>query len=136
MMDSTILSMVISGGALLAITALLFLRYHLSRSALPYLKFLTRKYVSDRPLSHFMRGLGITTPLYLITLLIILVVNITLLALSGSRLILIKRSGNAFLINLVLLIFGGHLNIFSNRMNVLTEFRCFFHKWLGAILSA
>jgi hypothetical protein len=132
-MDLIIASMVIPGGALLGITLLLFLRYHLSRSALPSLKHFTRKYVSDRPLPRFMRCLGITSPLYLLALLVILALNITLLAVCRSRLILIKRSGNAFLINLILLIFGGHPNIFSDRINVPREFKCFLHNWLGAI---
>jgi hypothetical protein len=133
MIDPTITSMIIPGGTLLGITALLFLRYHLSRSAIPYLKFKARKYVFNRPLPHYMRSIGIATPLYLIALLVILAVNITLLAISGSRLILIKRSGNAFLVNLTLLIFGGHPNIFSDRINVSKEFKCFLHQWLGAV---
>ena len=80
-----------------------------------------------------MRSIGIATPLYLIALLVILAVNITLLAISGSRLILIKRSGNAFLVNLTLLIFGGHPNIFFDRISVSKEFKCFLHQWLGAV---
>ncbi|PQE03471.1 FAD-binding domain-containing protein [Rutstroemia sp. NJR-2017a BBW] len=80
-----------------------------------------------------MRSLGIASPLYLLALLIILAFNITLLAVFRSRLILIKRSGNAFLINFILLIFGGHPNIFSDRINISREFKCFFHNWLGAI---
>ena len=127
-MDLTIASMVIPSGALLGITLFLFLRYHLSRSALPSLKHFTRKYVSDRPLPRFMRYIGITSLLYLLALLVILALNITLLAVCRSRLILIKRSSNAFLINLILLIFGGYFNIFSNRINVLREFKCFLYN--------
>jgi hypothetical protein len=133
MIDPTIMSIIIPRGALLGITALLFLRYHLSRSAIPYLKFKARKYVSNRPLPHYIRSIGIATPLYLIALLVILAVNITLLAISESHLILIKRSSNAFLVNLTLLIFSGHPNIFSNHINVSKEFNCFLHQWLGAI---
>jgi hypothetical protein len=133
MIDLTITSMIIPRGALLGITALLFLRYHLSRSAIPYLKFKARKYVFDRPLPHYIRSIGIATPLYLIALLVILAVNITLFAISRSCLILIKRSGNAFLVNLTLLIFGGYPNIFSDRINVSKEFKCFLYQWLGAV---
>jgi len=43
MIDLTITSMVIPGGALLGITTLLFLQYHLSCSAISYLKFKARK---------------------------------------------------------------------------------------------
>ena len=127
MIDPTITSMIIPGGALLGITALLFLRYHLSRSAIPYLKFKARKYVSNRPLPHYIRSIGIATLLYLIALLVILAVNITLLAISRSCLILIKRSSNAFLVNLTLLIFSSYLNIFSNCINIFKEFKCFLY---------
>ena len=132
-MDLTTTSMIIPGGALLGITLLLFLQYHVSRSALPLIKFLTRKYVSDRPLSRFMRSLGIITPLYLFLLLVILALNTTLLAVSQSRPILIRRSGNAFLINMILLIFGGHPNIFSDRIDISSGFKCFLHNWLGIV---
>jgi hypothetical protein len=127
MIDPTITSIIIPKGALLSITALLFLQYHLSRSAFPYLKFKACKYVFDRPLPYYIRSIGIATPLYLIALLVILAVNITLLTISRSRLILIKRSSNAFLVNLTLLIFSGHLNIFFNRINVSKEFKCFLY---------
>jgi hypothetical protein len=125
--DLTITSMVIPGGALLGITTLLFLRYHLSRSAIPYLKFKACKYISNRLLPYYIRSISIATLLYLIALLVILAVNITLLAISRSCLILIKRSGTAFLVNLTLLIFGGYPNIFSDRINVSKEFKCFLH---------
>jgi hypothetical protein len=127
MIDPTITSMIILGGALLGITALLFLQYHLLRSVIPYLKFKAHKYVSNRPLPHYIRSIGIATPLYLIALLVILAVNITLLAISRSHLILIKRSSNVFLVNLTLLIFSGYPNIFSNCINVSKEFKCFLH---------
>ena len=133
MIDPTITSMIISRGTLLGITALLFLQYYLLRSTIPYLKFKAYKYVSNRPLPHYIRSIGIATPLYLIALLVILAVNITLLVISRSRLILIKRSSNAFLVNLTLLIFSGHLNIFSNHINVSKEFKYFLHQWLSAI---
>jgi hypothetical protein len=133
MINPTITSMIIPKGALLGITTLLFLQYHLLRSAFPYLKFKAYKYVSNRPLPHYIRSIGITTPLYLIALLVILAVNITLLAISKSRLILIKQSSNAFLVNLTLLIFSSYPNIFSNRINVSKEFKCFLHQWLSAI---
>jgi hypothetical protein len=132
-MDLTIASIVIPSGALLGITLLLFLRYHLSRSVLPSLKHFTRKYVSNRPLPRFIRYLGITSPLYLLALLVILALNITLLAVCRSRLILIERSNNIFLINLILLILSGYPNIFSDCINIPREFKCFPHNWLGAI---
>jgi len=127
MINLTITLMIIPKGALLGITAFLFLQYHLSRSAIPYLKFKACKYVSDCLLPYYIRSIGIATLLYLIALLVILAVNITLLAISRSRLILIKQSSNAFLVNLTLLIFGSYPNIFSNRINVSKEFKCFLH---------
>jgi hypothetical protein len=133
MIDLTITLMIIPRGALLGITTLLFLQYHLSRSVIPYLKFKACKYVSNRPLPHYIRSIGIATPLYLIALLVILAINITLLAISKSHLILIKRSSTAFLVNLTLLIFSSHPNIFSNQINVSKEFKCFLHQWLSAI---
>jgi hypothetical protein len=123
----TITSMIIPRGALLGITALLFLQYHLLRSAIPYLKFKACKYVFNRLLPYYIRSIGIVTPLYLIALLVILAVNITLLAISRSCLILIKQFSNAFLVNLTLLIFSGYPNIFSNCINVFKEFKCFLH---------
>jgi hypothetical protein len=59
MMDPAIIPMEFSGGALLGITVL-SLRYYLSHSALPRVKFFTRKYVFGRPFPHFMTSLGIT----------------------------------------------------------------------------
>ena len=80
-----------------------------------------------------MRCLSTTSPIYLLALLVILTLNITLLAVCRNRLVLIKRSGNALLINLILLIFGGHPNIFSDRVSVPREYKSFLHHWLGAI---
>jgi hypothetical protein len=118
---------IIPRGALLGITALLFLQYHLLRSAIPYLKFKACKYISDRLLPYYIKSISIATLLYLIALLVILAVNIMLLAISKSCLILIKQSGNAFLVNLTLLIFSSYPNIFFNCINVSKEFKCFLY---------
>jgi hypothetical protein len=128
--------MIIPGGALLGIIVLTFLHYHLRNNSVPYinfrhLKFFARKYVSDRPLYYYFRSIGIATPLYLICLLSILAVNATVLATSKGRAVLIKRSGEAVLINLVLLLVCGRPNLFSERVPVSQQFKRFTHRWLS-----
>ena len=134
MINLTITSIIIPKGALLGITTLLFLQYYLSRSAILYLKFKACKYVSNCPFPYYIRSIGITTLLYLIALLVILAVNIILLVISKSCFILIKQFGNAFLVNLTLLIFGSYPNIFFNCINVFKEFKCFLYQQLSAIV--
>jgi hypothetical protein len=60
--------------------------------------------------------MGIATPLYLIGLLSIIAINATVLAISKGRAVLIKRSGEAVLINLILLLVCGRPNVFSERI--------------------
>lgn len=133
--------MIIPGGALLGIIVLTFLHYHLRNNSVPYinfrhLKFFARKYVSDRPLYHYFRSMGIATPLYLICLLAILAINATVLAISKGRAVLIKRSGEAVLINLILLLVCGRPNVFSERVQVSQQFKNFTHRWLSFVAMA
>jgi hypothetical protein len=130
--------MIIPGGVLLGIIILGFLQYHLRNNSLPYinsrhLKFFARKYASDRPLHRYLRSMGITTPLYLLGLLSILAINATVLAISKSRAVLIKRSGEAFLINLILLLVCGRPNVFSERVHISQQFKNFIHRWLSVV---
>jgi hypothetical protein len=130
--------MIIPRGALLGIIILAFLQYNLRNNSLPYinschLKFFARKYASDRPLYRYLRSIGIDTPLYLISLLSILANNATVLAISKSRAVLIKRSGKAFLINLILLLVCGRPNVFSERVYISQQFKNFIHRWLSVV---
>ena len=137
-MDIITAAMIIPGGALLGIIILAFLQYHLRNNSLPYinsrhLKFLARKYASDRPLHRYLRSMGITTPLYLIGLLSIIAINATVLAISKGRAVLIKRSGEAVLINLILLLVYGRPNVFSERIHISQQFKNFIHRWLSIV---
>jgi predicted ferric reductase len=137
-MDIITAAMIIPGGTLLGIIILAFLQYHLRNNSLPYinsrhLKFFARKYASDRPLHRYLRSMGIATPLYLIGLLSILAINATVLAISKGRAVLIKRSGEAVLINLILLLVCGRPNVFSERVHVSQQFKNFIHKWLSIV---
>jgi hypothetical protein len=130
--------MIIPGGALLGIIILAFLQYHLRNNSLPYinsrhLKFFARKYASNRPLHRYLRSIGIATPLYLIGLLSIIAVNATVLAISKGRAVLIRRSGEAVLINLILLLVCGRPNVFSERIHISQQFKNFIHRWLGIV---
>ena len=137
-MDILTAAMIIPGGALLGVIILAFLQYHLRNNSLPYinsrhLKFFARKYVSDRPLHRYLRSMGIATPLYLVGLLSILAINATVLAISKGRAVLIKRSGEAVLINLILLSVCGRPNVFSERIHISQQFKNFIHRWLSIV---
>jgi len=132
-MDIITAAMIIPGGVFLGIIILAFLQYHLRNNSLPYinsrhLKFFARKYASNRPLYRYLRSIGITTPLYLISLLFILVINATVLAISKGRAVLIKRSSKAVLINLILLLVCSRPNVFSKRVYISQQFKNFIHR--------
>jgi hypothetical protein len=132
-MDIITAAMIIPRGVLLGIIILGFLQYYLRNNSLPYinsryLKFFARKYASDRLLYRYLRSMGITIPLYLLSLLSILAINTTVLAISKSRAVLIKRSGKAFLINLILLLVYSRPNVFSERVYILQQFKNFIHR--------
>lgn len=138
MVDIITAAMVIPGGVFLGVIVLAYIQYHLRNNSLPYinssyLKFFARKYVSDRLLHPYLRSIGITTPLYLIGLLSILAINATVLALSKSRAVLIKQSGEAVLINLILLFVCGRPNVFSERVHISQQFKNFIHRWLSIV---
>ncbi|KFY12639.1 hypothetical protein V491_06706 [Pseudogymnoascus sp. VKM F-3775] len=140
-MDIVTAAMIIPGGALLGIIIIAFLHYHLRNNSVPYinfrhLKFFARKYVSDRPLHRYLRSMGIATPLYLISLLSILAINVTVLAISKGRAVLIKRSGEAVLVNLILLLVCGRPNVFSEHVQVSQQFKNFTHRWLSIVAMA
>jgi hypothetical protein len=63
--------------------------------------------------------MGIAILLYLIGLLSILAINAIVLAISKGRVVLIKRSSKAILINLILLLVCNKPNVFSKRVYVL-----------------
>jgi len=114
--------MIIPRGALLGILA--FLQYYLRNNSLSYinscyLKFFARKYASNRLLYRYLRSIGIATPLYLIGLLSILVINVVVLVILKGRVVLIKRSSKAVLINLILLLVCDKPNVFSKHVHVL-----------------
>ena len=77
--------------------------------------------------------MGIATPLYLINLLSILVINAIVLAISEGRVVLIKRSGEVVLINLILLLVYGRSNVFLERVHISQQFKNFTHRWLGIV---
>ncbi|KFX95274.1 hypothetical protein O988_05876 [Pseudogymnoascus sp. VKM F-3808] len=140
-MDIITAAMIIPGGALLGIIILSFLDYHLRNNSVPYFilrhsKFFARKYVSDRPLHRYLRSVGIATPLYLIGLFSILAINITVLAISKGRVVLTKRSGEAVLINLILLLVCGRPNVFTEHVRVSQQFKNFTHRWLSIVAMA
>ncbi|KFX88540.1 hypothetical protein V490_07554 [Pseudogymnoascus sp. VKM F-3557] len=140
-MDIVTAAMIIPGGALLGIIILAFVHYHLQNNSVPYInfrhaKFFARKYVSDRPLHRYFQSMGIATPLYLIVLLTILAINVTVLAISKGQAVLIKRSGETVLINLILLLVCGRPNVFSEHVQVSQQFKNFTHKWIGIVATA
>ncbi|KAL5350970.1 ferric-chelate reductase Frp1 [Pseudogymnoascus australis] len=139
-MDIITAAMIIPGGALLGIIILTFLHYHLRNISVPHInfrhsKFFARKYVY-RPLHRYLQSVGIATPLYLIGLLSILAVNVTVLAISEGRVVLIKRSGEAVLINLILILVCGRPNVFSEHVQVSQQFKNFTHRWLSIVAMA
>ena len=140
-MDIISAAMIILRGVLLRIIILAFLQYHLRNNSLPYinsyyLKFFACKYASNHPLHQYLRSMGIATPLYLISLLSILAINATVLAISKGRAVLIRRSGEAVLINLILLLVCGRPNVFSERVHISQQFKNFIHRWLGIVAMA
>lgn len=137
-MDITTAAMIIPGGGLLGIIILFFLQHYLRNNSLPYinarhLKFFARRYASDRLLHRYFRRVGIATPPHLISLLSIVAVNATVLAVFESRSVLIKRSGEAVLVNLTLLLICGRPNAFLEPIHISRQFVNFIHRWLGFV---
>lgn len=131
-------AMVIPGGVLLGIIILSFLQYHIRNNSVPCinphkLKFFFRRFVSDFLLHRYLRSVGLATPLYLFALLLILAINTIVLTISKDPAVLRQRSGEAVLVNIILLLVCGRPNVFSERVHVSQQFKNFIHRWLGII---
>ena len=122
-MDIITAAIIIPRGALLGIIILAFLKYYLRNNSLPYInscyfKFFACKYTSSYLLYRYLRNIGIATPLYLIGLLSIVAIDTIVLAISKGRVVLIKQSSKAVLINMVLRLVCGRPNVFSKCIHI------------------